>query len=443
MKKTLAIVLALVLALGMFACASSPAAEATPADTAAADTAAPAAEATVAPTTDPASLSGTITVWSSGEELTRFVEGFNAIYPNIKVEVTVVPNAEFLTKLSTAITGGQAPDLFTGESDYVKYLVETPYWTDLSQFGIDQYKDNIWDYVRNIGTDSKGVIKALSWQASPGGIIYRRDIAKTVLGTDDPAAVGEMLSSNAKMMEVASKMAEKNIKMFATWQDIMNMEFTNRASGWVKDGTLTIDPSLTEYMDMAKTIVDKGYDKNCDPWSGEWYAAVESADCFCYILPTWGYQFLIKPSAVTTSGQWAMCEAPVPYVKGGTWVGIYDGSTNKDLAWLFLQYCTLNEESVKAYASQYGEYVALKSVDEALAKEPGDAILGGQNLYEFYNGVMTKIPADLMTQYDGTLNNAFLSAVKSYVSGAMTKDEAIAQFKADALNAYPDLTVAD
>ena len=87
--------------------------------------------------------------------------------------------------------------------------------------------------------------------------------------------------------------------------------------------------------------------------------------------------------------------------------------------------------------------MALKSVDEALAKEPGDAILGGQNLYEFYNGVMAKIPADMMTQYDGTLNNAFLSAVKSYVSDAMTKDEAIAQFKADALNAYPDLTIAD
>ena len=442
MKKILAMALALVLALGMFACAGTPAAAATPAETEAAATAAPTAEATAAPV-DPATLSGTITVWSSGEELTRFVEGFNAIYPNIKVEVTVVPNSEFLTKLSTAISGDQAPDMFTGESDYVKYLVETPYWTDLSQFGIDQYKDNIWDYVRNIGTDSKGVIKALSWQASPGGIIYRRDIAKTVLGTDDPVAVGEMLGSNAKMMEVAAKMAEQNVKMFATWQDIMNMEFTNRASGWVKDGTLTIDPSLTEYMDMAKTIVDKGYDKNCDPWSGEWYAAVESADCFCYILPTWGYQFLIKPSAVTTSGQWAMCEAPVPYVKGGTWVGIYDSSTNKDLAWLFLQYCTLNEESVKAYASQYGEYVALKSVDEALANEAGDAVLGGQNLYAFYNSVMAKIPADLMTQYDGTLNNAFLSAVKSYVSGAMTKDEAIAQFKADALNAYPDLTIAD
>jgi maltose-binding protein MalE len=339
--------------------------------------------------------------------------------------------------------GGQAPDLFTGESDYVKYIVETPYWADLSQFGADQYKDNVWEYVWNIGTDSNGVTKALSWQASPGGVIYRRDIAKAVLGTDDPTAVGEMLGSNAKMMEVAATMAQNGIKMFATWQDIMNMEFTNRSGAWVTDGKLSIDANLLEYMDMAKSIVDNGYDKNCDPWSGEWYAAVESSDCFCYILPTWGYQFLIKPSAVTTSGQWAMCEAPVPYVKGGTWVGIYDGSQNKDLAWLFLQYCTLNEDSVKAYASEYGEYVALKSVDEALAGEQGDAVLGGQNLYEFYNGVMAKIPADLMTQYDGTLNNAFLSAVKSYVSGAMTKDEAVRPVQGGRAQRLSDLTIAE
>jgi len=103
MKKTLAMVLALILAIGMFACASTPAAVATPTDTAEAATAEPTAEATEAPV-DPATLSGTITVWSSGEELTRFVDGFNAIYPNIKVEVTVVPNSEFLTKLSTAIS---------------------------------------------------------------------------------------------------------------------------------------------------------------------------------------------------------------------------------------------------------------------------------------------------------------------------------------------------
>lgn len=65
----------------------------------------------------------------------------------------------------------------------------------------------------------------------------------------------------------------------------------------------------------------------------------------------------------------------------------------------------------------------------------------GQNLYQFYNEQMEKIPADLMTAYDGQLNTFFLSDTKLYATGEMSKEEAIEQFKKDALNAYPELTV--
>lgn len=46
-----------------------------------------------------------------------------------------------------------------------------------------------------------------------------------------------------------------------------------------------------------------------------------------------------------------------------------------------------------------------------------------------------------MTAYDGQLNTFFLSDTKLYAIGEMSKEEAIEQFKKDALNAYPELTV--
>ena len=52
-----------------------------------------------------------------------------------------------------------------------------------------------------------------------------------------------------------------------------------------------------------------------------------------------------------------------------------------------------------------------------------------------------QLPDDLMTAYDGTINTAFLAATKSYATVVMTKDEAIAQFKADVANAYPELVI--
>lgn len=439
MKRFLATALSFALLLSVSACGSGAqqAASSAPAAPSSPSSQAPASSA------DESSLSGTIQVWSSGEELGRFVKGFNEKYPNIKVNITVVPNADFVAKLTPALAGGNAPDVFTGESDYVKYLVEAGCWDDLTAapYSVKQYTDDVWDYVVSVGTDSKGAIRALSWQASPGSVIYRRDMAKEVLGTDDPDAVAKLLGSNDAMLDAAAKLKAKGIKMFASWQDLMNMQFSNRKQPWVVDNQLVLEDSMLQFMDMAKTIAEKGYDLNVDPWAPEWSAAVESKDTFCYVLPTWGYQFVVKPAAKTTSGKWGLTEGPVPYVKGGTWLGINKDSEKKDLAWAFLKYVTLNSEAQQAYAKEYGEYVSLKSADEALAKGDGEAVLGGQNLFAFYNDQMKKIPSDLMTGYDGQINTAFLSATKSYATGKLSKDDAVKQFKEDVATAYPDLTV--
>lgn len=58
-------------------------------------------------------LSGTLEVWSSGEELGRFVEGFNKLYPDVTVNITVVPNADFLAKLTPTLASGQGAPTFS------------------------------------------------------------------------------------------------------------------------------------------------------------------------------------------------------------------------------------------------------------------------------------------------------------------------------------------
>lgn len=386
----------------------------------------------------------TLTVWSTSDQLELFVAGFEAQNPDITVDLQVLPNDGYLTRLLTTLNSGQnAPDVFTAESDYVRRLVNTTFMADLSEapFNFDNEEAGLWEYVVDIGTDLNGVIRALSWQASPGGIIYRTDLAERYLGVSSPEEMSALLTSTQGMLEVAARLRENDIVMFASWEDLFNMEFSNRESGWVVDNTLVIDENMEIFMETARTIVTNGYSLNVSPWDAEWIAAVNADNVFSYVLPTWGYQFVVRANADATIGDWGLAETPHPYVRGGTWLGIYAESENQEAAWRFMEYVTINQEAQIAFSEETGEYMSVRAVGEFFAAGEGEEVLGGQNAQAFYNHQMSKgIPA-LMTAYDGPINDAFLAATRLYVQGTMTREEALESFRLDVRTAFPDLVV--
>ncbi|NSW10290.1 ABC transporter substrate-binding protein [Enterococcus faecalis] len=385
-----------------------------------------------------------VSVWSTTEDIEKFEKGFEKENPDIDIKIQVLSNDDYMTKLVNTLKSGQnAPDVFTAESDYVKKLIETDYMDDLSKAPYDFSKEDsgLWDYVVDVGTDSKGTVKALSWQASPGGIIYRTDIAEKVLGISSTDEMSDLLQNNEQILEVAGKLQSQGISMFASWEDLLNVEFSNRSSGWVKDNQLVIDDNLLSFMDLAKELDANKYAMNTTPWDGEWIAGVNNDNCFSYVLPTWGYQYVIKANAEASSGKWGLAKILTPYIKGGTWLGVYSDSDKKEAAWQFMEYVALNEDAQKDFAKGTGDYMSLKNVDTELAAEPGDDILGGQNSYEFYNQLMEEDIPDYITEYDGTINDLFLTATKAYVEGKLDKDEAIDQFKTDVKNSFSNIKV--
>ena len=140
-----------------------------------------------------------IYVWND-----EFASRFNSYFPKEKLgDVTVnfiqTPNANnaYQNKLDEVLLGqAKAPadekvDIFLVEADYALKYVDTNYTLDVKkQIGLtDADLAQQFKYTKDIMTDSKGVLKGVSWQGCPGGFIYRRSYAKEVLGTDDPAEV--------------------------------------------------------------------------------------------------------------------------------------------------------------------------------------------------------------------------------------------------------------
>ena len=81
-------------------------------------------------------------------------------------------------------------------------------------YNAEEVSKDIVPYVFDLWKDKDGNVCAISWKTTPGGSYYKRSIAKEALGTDDPAEVGEMMSSMDGLFEVGEKFKGKGYKLF-------------------------------------------------------------------------------------------------------------------------------------------------------------------------------------------------------------------------------------
>lgn len=404
---------------------------------------------------DPASFEGEFDVWAFNEEVSGFAEKFMEVYPNVKVNTTIIPFEEYPTKVETVLGSGKGvPDVFVGEIQWVKKWVEGEAWLDLSStYNADELAASIVEYVKDVARDADGNLRGLSWQATPGAVFYRRSMAEKYFGTQDPDEVSALMTTMDDYIDMGRTirdMSNGEDFLVAGWGDIHYFAISLSTDPWVKDGKLVISQSVLDFFDQAKTIRDEGLDNKISQWSSEWFAGFNS-NIFSYLLPTWGLLHVVEPAITPpeepaegveyTFGDWGLTSGPAPYFWGGTWMGIYKDSEKADLAWEFIKFVTLNEEFLTEYAIESGDYVSNLNVVDAIVGDLSRESLGGQNHYAFFKQEAENIDASNVTKYDGAINVMLLSAIGEYVEGIATKEQAIENFKENVASAFPEVSV--
>ena len=391
-------------------------------------------------------LSGTLEVWGWTTDPQYQIEAFEKAYPNVTVNYTMI-GTDYDTKMQTIVDNRtEGPDVFYADVKTVKNYIESDAWETLTDDPYNIDVSDSEDYTVKLGSDSDGNVKALSYQATPGGFWYKRDLAKKYLGTDDPDEISEMLSTTDGMLDVAEKLKEGSngeTHMFASYKDLW--QFANygmRSLTWVDGDKFQMDDYIPEFFDLAKTVRDNGYDAKIDTWSEAWYASCADDSVFGYAEPTWGLQYVIQTGAPDSEGNWGIASMPAAYFNGGSYLGVYQESQNKELAAEYVKFVCTNKDFLAQYAKDKGDYTSLKSVNKEIAdggyEEPWCA---GQNTFKFFSDQMDKINTDIVTKYDDTIGNLMLNNVDLYLNGQLDKDAAIAQFKDDVASNYRRLDV--
>ncbi|MBR0473458.1 MAG: hypothetical protein IJJ19_00495 [Erysipelotrichaceae bacterium] len=442
MKKLLSAILAVLMVVSLAACTK-------PAD----------------PTPAPAEEGKVLNIWTWNEEFWGFLGKY---YADEVVDATTLKKGDVTIKRTTYPSDGGAyqdaldeallnqanaapdekVDLFLAEADYILKYTNSEATMDVKSIGVTDFS-NTYKYTVEAASDAKGVVKGVSFQCCPAAVIYRRSIAKDVLGTDDPAEVQAAMADWDKFNALAEQCKAKGYYMISTTNATYRVFSNNVTSPWVVDGKLNIDANIEKWMDQSEEFVKNGYTH----YTSNIWGAEATEDMFgegkalCYFGPAWYFNFSMtnaQDKEKGSFGDWAICQGPQAFFWGGTWILAATGTDNPTMVADIMNTFINNEEVCEKLVRDEAQFSNNQVINNKLAADStyGSEFLGGQNDVAVFAELAKNIKFQNITQYDQLCNEGLQKYFTEYLDGQVaTREDAINNFKDYIKTTYPSLTV--
>lgn len=429
--------------------------------------------ATMVPATVQAAEEGkVINIYSWNDE---FRERIEAVYPEVKetskdgtvttlkdgteIHWIINPNQDgvYQQKLDEALmnqadaSADDKVDIFLSETDYVnKYVdADADVAIPLTDLGIDPEKDlaDQYDFTKTTASDQNGVQRGSTWQCCPGLLVYRRDIAKEVFGTDDPAEIGAKMKDWETTKETAEVLKEKGYFTFSSYADTFRLYGNSIEESWVKPGetTVRVDQKIMDWVNDSKEWLDAGYlDETVKgQFNADWNKAMGTeSKVFAFLLPAWGIDFVLKPNWDGEEGAWAVTNPPQEYNWGGSYIHGCQGTDNPEHVKDIIMAMTGNKENLLKISQDYSDFTdTVSGMQEATSDENfSSAFLGGQNPFEYFAPVAENIKIAPLSAYDQGCVELIQNAFSDYFQGKVDFDKAKANFETAIQERYPEIT---
>ena len=342
-------------------------------------------------------------------------------------------------------------DIFLTETDYVfKYTdKDADVAMPLTDLGIDPDTDlaDQYDFTKTTASDTDGVQRGSTWQCCPGTLVYRRDIAKDVFGTDDPEAVGEKLKDWDTTKATAEELKAKGYYTFSSYADTFRLYGNSIESSWVEPGSTTIkvDQKIMDWISDSKEWLDAGYLNKTvkGQWNDDWNKAMSSdSKVFAFLFPAWGIDFTLKPNWDGEDGAWAVTNPPQEYNWGGSYIHVATGTDNTEHAKDIILALTGNKDNLLKISKDYADFTNTKSGMQEAASDDAFAsdFLGGQNPFEYFAPVAENIKIAPLSAYDQGCVELIQNAFSDYFQGNVDFDKAKTNFETAIMERYPEIT---
>lgn len=450
LKKTIATVLAGVMALSMAACGSND--SATTSSTSP-DSAAPSSAATesstaqATPSAEPVKLTdaeGTVVMWNweNQDQLKVSIKEFNTRYPKVKIQSVPVASADYVQKIKTAVAAKTAlPDVIRGEIGFRGTLFDMDILDDLSNAPYNFDKSKVPEQAWPLIMKNDQVLGALT-QFNPSGIVYRRSMVKELFGTDDPTALADKFKTWDDIINAFTdaKINGKKVYAFRSVRDIFHIVDGYNPTNPIQDGTVKMQEVYLPTFELIEKMWKAGILDKYDMWTPAWNASFAKKDHVFAAAAPWFLKYVVEPNDPKGSGDWGITVAPGGMFNwGGTALSVWKDSKVKEASWAYIYDQILNETGVK---TSFETGMNITPVKEFMDK-PGfyskqEPYWGNQDVGKFFMDNMNAVKVKELGKYDSYLENNFILGLNQIRKGK-TAQEAVDAMIADIKKNIPEL----
>ncbi|MCX4855430.1 extracellular solute-binding protein [Streptomyces canus] len=339
-----------------------------------------AAAASGAKKVDASPATGTVNVWAAqgdADVLGTVVKPFKSANPDLVVKTTLIPNAEYYTKLQAAIAAGKGPDVAQFFPESQAQFLDSSTLRPVPDGLVDpgSFFKSLWD--AGVVDD---VAYTVPWYAYTYALVYRSDLAKKA-GVQAPTTWAGM-EPFLKALQGAG--AAHALGADIGW-DIFNGQDVAMYA-WQAGGSLVTSagkwnlntPQMVDALDYNASFFTAGTADTSGPTFLDAQPYFVSGKTASMITGPWVIGQL--DTAAKKSGWTAshVATAPLPagassgvsFSAGGTW-GVLADSGNTDAAWKLVRYLAEPSTQVAQYKG-YGSLPAVISAwdDPAIKGQP-------------------------------------------------------------------------
>jgi len=299
--------------------------------------------------------SGDITVWAlgaEGEKLGEIAKDFEAENPDAKVKVTVIPFDAAHNKISTAIAGGQTPDVTTVGTTWLPEFAATGALDATPTDLIDPsaFFEGSW-----ATTEVDGTSMGVPWYTETRLIYYRKDLAEKAGVTPEDGWSQEDLKAFAKgLQDKAGAKWGINLQPGGqgSWQTYMPFAWQRGAE--IVDGeefAFNTEP-MQEALAYYASFFEEGISPT-DLAEGALETGFINGDIGAFVSGPWHMGILRDQGGAGFEDKWALAPMPTEesstsFTGGGDLV-VFKDAKNRDAAWKFVDFLTQPEQQQKLY----------------------------------------------------------------------------------------------